>query len=1259
MRPPPTEPLPDLPSRRSGEVASSRGSSSGERPFTALSGSSFAQRMSVDSSRRSSTWSNASGVDLKSEVDDTEAEDATYEQVMPRRVEEEAAAQAIDVNETTKRKSQQSADAAGEDEETELQSSRPLSFISNADTEMGPGVATAAGEGEGNVEEPAQGGFVKSTTIDAIGRRLSKSSNASFVALYQRSSVSDVERSSFEAGSTGNTAPSTPTHTSFSPSTLQTPSISIDEVDSDATISEGETGNRDDDADTPRKKRRQKSHSSRSMGFDEQRAMLPSVRKSSAKLVPPRPDQAPEPPEKDPFAFYSFSPDLPPFVPQGLKPMDLTGRGTWASIAARSGITSPPSVSRSTSFSTISPSTSGDSCFSQSQGPVSMKKLAAETRARQKDAKEYQQRQASLLSAKSWLPTDIHAHAIEHGADYAASLQPFGHGEHHGRASQQSLHSMGSTSHLSAMSFNSHHSVGVAFDFNARAYPALSRTASIGSQYGHMSEASVGSEPMRPVKQYREFSQQTTPPASPEPSESGLHGRSEAGVGADADPEDPSADVELAKVGGGVGSDARRARRHLHVMKKQNSALSHLSRSAWGSDDDDEDERRAHTPTQATPSRRLTRLRSPAANDTLDDGEWPALKIRTPRLTSRRSNIGTNPYASSSSFRNSTLSLDGGNGSDSTLGQQTISRGRLSMGGYVQDESSRDDSDADDDDDDSDSGESDLDITTPAQELAAQTGAFDAIVQSRGSKRKLQQAKSSPGGTARATAAQRTIAGSGRVKASIISGKASVGNGTSASPRGGFRLPKASLTRGGGAGKSVDELATEIANLAVSLSAPASPRGLSARTKAMQLSPSPSPSSRSFTTPRRLVARSDSPDLEESFRSSGVESHGEENEDDEEESLMLSELDFPAPSKARPSLQAVKRASNEAAAKQSPSAKSTFSSPFDTPSTVATSSDGWSSLPRFRDSATSVATSVYHQRDSIQTKHESGSASKYASLDTPLAEEVVEDEDKEESGNATDGAAGPRLSTATDRSLTETEVDEAKTPPDFGKLPLIDEEIKHPRSSSHGHDFEHHEEEDVNGVRVEHGIALIAPPPDPSASPSFNRGWNGGDDNEVPQASPRPRAAVPRSSLPTPSSRGAAKGLKSPTPVRRPSDSRGTPSPISPRLSGIRPPASSALLSAQARSLGTSSPTTTSSSPVLSPTTPKASPLSLGAPITLKKSPMPSPRTGLARPTPVKRVSSGIPPPSPVTAPRGSSGGGTAIPRPPSALPVSAGRGTK
>ncbi|PWN28933.1 hypothetical protein BDZ90DRAFT_134734 [Jaminaea rosea] len=1269
VRPPPNEPLPDLPR----PSTSSRGGSSGDRPFTSLSGSSAVMRASVDSSRRSSTWSSPEWSEARSEAeDDTEAEENAFGQAgqsLPS-MEEEAGPQGNHTNHS-KGKARSS---HGTPSDIEGQAHQRRSYVSDAETETGPGWEDSTYENEHRNAIQGHGGQPR-TTIDALAQRLSRASensNTSFVALYQRNAESDVEGSTSGYQSEQHEPPATPTTRSSHLSTIHssavgTPSISIDEVDSDATISDGGSGNTHD-ADTPRKKRRQKSRPTRSMGFDEQRAMLPSVRKSSTKPFAPRPDQAPEPPEKDPFAFYSFSPDLPPFVPQGLSPMDLTGRGTWASIAARSGITSPPaSISRSTSFSTVSPSI--DSRFSS--GPVSMKKLAAETRAKQADAKEYQQRQASLLSAKSWLPMDIHAHAIEHGPDYAASLQSMGHS--HGRASQQSLHSMGSTSHLSMLS-PTHDSVGVAFDFNRHAQAALGRSVSIGSHLGHMSEASVGSDSLRSVKQYREFSQQTTPPASPPPEERALAGRSEAGVGA-GDGDNGIAAGEAAETGG-VGSDAHRARRHFHLLKKQNSALSNISRSAWETDDDgDDDGARSHTPTQlSTPIRRRTsRLRSGLHDDEdLDDGAWPPMKMRTPRLTSRRSNIGTNPYASST-FRNSTLSLDGdanqgGNASDSTLGRR--GKARFSTGGYARDDSSENDSDgiAEEDDDD-DSGESDLDITTPAQELADQTGAFDAIVQSRGSKRKLQQSKANTTGLAKATSSPRTIAGSGRVKASINSGRAA--NDSVA-----FKVPKASLATN--KGKSFDDLATEIASLAVSLSSASSPRSADlVNGKAKALHPSLSKNTTIPSTPRRLVARAESPDLEESFRS-----EAEAADEDEEESLMLSELDFPAPSKARPSLQAIKRASNESAAvasgaaaaaaanvipspdtKSSPLAKVSSpdvkSSPFDTPST-AVSSD-WSSLPRGRDSATSVATTVDNYRDSMpMTKH--------ASQEMKLADIGEKEEMSALSDQAAPSSqpgaieASTRLSTATDRSLTETEVDEAKTPPEFARLSLIDEEAK-PRSSSFAsaQNEQHHEHHQDNameildgsedGVRVEHGIALIAPPPVPSPQPqrSFAQ----------PAPSPRPRpAAAPRSSLPTPS-RGSAKGLKSPTTVRRPSDPAGAVAPPSringtpatPRTSGFRPPASTQ------HSMGSSS--STASSAITAPAIAPSTPTSKGVSMTLK-SPT-SPRTGIARPsvaTSLKKGGSGIVSSPAVRSPTTPKTTTSALPRP-SALPVAAGRAAK
>ncbi|PWN21998.1 hypothetical protein BCV69DRAFT_161842 [Microstroma glucosiphilum] len=617
-----------------------------------------------------------------------------------------------------------------------------------------------------------------------------------------------------------------------------------EDVDSDDTIS-----GIDVSGDGPRRKmqrRRGKSTSRTSFDYDAQRASAPSLRKGKgmqartasgghrAGLAPPSTPPATNGEEGNPFAFYAFSPDLPPFVPQGLRPLDLTGRGTWTSIAARAGaMTSPGSAALSRASSYASTVTAGQrsSYTSQNNSPVSMRQLAAEARLKQQQADEYRDQQAALLAGKSWKPFDIIAHATEHGLSSASS------------SATPSLYSNSGApdasprSHLSALS--------APFP-NGLAPPILSSSEGIAyhfDPYAHLrrdshakTEASVGMDDdedfasfiakRKSVKQYREFSQQTSPPPSPGPSRNGV--LAEAGVGTDAE-----GDVPAELDAGGVGTDQRRSRKSAALTNGIRDIDSYYSSS--------EDEvpiesrtsaKRRSQRTSDHRRRRTTSGQSGKGRSVLiedNDMSWPK-PVRTPRLSSRRSNIFTTPVripSSAASHRSSSLSL----------------RDDASQADVHQLE-----------EEDGSSDESDLDLKTPITELAARTGAFDATVQNRGAKRKAAVEVQLPVDKTVPVAEDRPIAGTTRVMSHT-------------SPRRVVSSPvKASPMRKAERGEA--NLLQSMAALSV---APATrPVGLGRRAA-------------SFDT---ASSRSASPDLDESFAA-------DVNSDDDNVSLMLSEVDFP------------------------------------------------------------------------------------------------------------------------------------------------------------------------------------------------------------------------------------------------------------------------------------------------------------------------------------------------------------------------------
>lgn len=886
--PPPTEPLPDLPLSQASSSPTRASFSSSHYPGSIV-GSTSAPRSAFNS--RPPSQSSSSTRDRLDSRAPSRAASVRVSASHPW-VGDMSGAEDTEAKGPSHRRdySLQAILDEAEQEQTSLSLQGPSSSSLRIESVSPPsdaGTVQLYESREGQVPSRDVGSLRPRELATSSPHNAARSSNGSFVALYERPTAPGSDTADEVAGHSPNedlpprtvtVSPGTPqAETNGVFPQPQAPMISIDEVDS----SNDSAGGLDSDAeDNPRKKPRQKLRSKSQYSFDSQRAAAPSTRGNSSKpssLAASKSGAASADSagaQQDPFAFYSFSPELPPFVPQGLRPIDLTGRGTWMSIAARASsanLTMTRANSIASFHSSIADSIANTD--SSNAGPVSMRQIAAEARAKQKSAKEFTERQASLLAQKTWQPAELHALAEEQQRQGLDSPK-------------QSLRTMSSA--ISQPRSSSHTAPGIhfppyypwgpsageegiAYNFTPlSSHVNLHRALSVGSRMSQAtatSEASVGEgadivglgigrSSSGNIKQYREFSQQTTPRASPEPEEE-PHSR-EIGVGGNDKELGGSQAKRFSQLEqtGGVGSDIK-------TPRGQGKAIA--SYGAWTSADEDDDVKgsRAATPTQQPPRKNAPRRRRTTIGATKSvgasneaDETWPPLNLRTPRLTSRKSNIGTSSNASQQ--RNSTLSI-AGDRSDSTI----AAKSQLAA---VDDSSEDDDSDA--------SAESDLDLATPARDLAARTGAFDAIVQARGAKRKLKQPVHSSRILLKPGSA-RPIAGTGRL--------------FNHSPR----KPQSDSPPQNKSGdierKDVDVLAKEIETLAVSLSSP--PPAVNA---VLRVPGSLAPST---TSPRRSLPapRAESPDLEESFAVDRRDGDDHDDDDDENESLMLSEMEFPAP----------------------------------------------------------------------------------------------------------------------------------------------------------------------------------------------------------------------------------------------------------------------------------------------------------------------------------------------------------------------------
>ena len=204
-------------------------------------------------------------------------------------------------------------------------------------------------------------------------------------------------------------------------SVLSAPEVRIENADDDGSSS-SDLDLSPVEEDGPRK--RSKQNRRNGIGFEDQRAApsrKPSQRSfTPGQIVSPAHLGSGSQKKDDPYAYYEFSPSLPPFVPSGLQPKDLTGTGTWSSIVARAN----GMVSRQASISSFS-----SLATTNTTGPVSLREIAAGARAKREQAEEarrLRESQSTQFSSMTYKPFEIHRHASDQArlesASYASSL---------------------------------------------------------------------------------------------------------------------------------------------------------------------------------------------------------------------------------------------------------------------------------------------------------------------------------------------------------------------------------------------------------------------------------------------------------------------------------------------------------------------------------------------------------------------------------------------------------------------------------------------------------------------------------------------------------------------------------------------------------------------------------------------------------------------------------------------------------------------
>ncbi|SPO30979.1 uncharacterized protein UTRI_05384_B [Ustilago trichophora] len=277
----------------------------------------------------------------------------------------------------------------------------------------------------------------------------------------------------------------------------------------------------------------------------------------------------------DPYAFYEFSPSLPPFMPTGLSPRDLTGRGTWSSIVARASErmrSRQPSVASLASLATTTTST----------GPVSMRQIRATARARQRQvdaAHRAREEMSDQFAAMSYRPFAIHDHAHSFANHAGMALDR--------RTSASTIFNAGSPDDMASGRSSSMSSLGYADsiapsvgDYGSRWPVAIGADQGVGpedaaSMFGMtpfaLSRQPSASQPRE--KKYVEFSMQTSPQPSPTDSRFPISDsltvddaghRVDAGVGSDVRLSsylDPSTPTRFSLDYLGIDAPLRRRRR--------------------------------------------------------------------------------------------------------------------------------------------------------------------------------------------------------------------------------------------------------------------------------------------------------------------------------------------------------------------------------------------------------------------------------------------------------------------------------------------------------------------------------------------------------------------------------------------------------------------------------------------------------------------------------------------------------------------------
>ncbi|KAJ9474865.1 hypothetical protein PHBOTO_004747 [Pseudozyma hubeiensis] len=314
------------------------------------------------------------------------------------------------------------------------------------------------------------------------------------------------------------------------------PALRIEDPEGDE-VADSELEGEHSSDDVPRK--RSKPSRKKSLGFEDQRATLrprPSLSHHSASLAS-RPSQAfratlvtteeetgsssldsaslaPAAGDEDPYAFYEFSPSLPPFVPTGVSPRDLTGTGTWSSIVARAS----NSLCRQPSIASV------ESLATAESGPVSLREIRATAQAKQRHADaahRAREHMSDHIATLSYRPFAIHDHAASlakeagvwnaHRASvsYASAAGSPEEGGRSGRSSSMS----------SVFAASIAPSVG---DYGTRWPVAIGADQGVGPDdaaslysFHPFSLSRRPSETRPPQKVYVEFSMQTSPKQSP------------------------------------------------------------------------------------------------------------------------------------------------------------------------------------------------------------------------------------------------------------------------------------------------------------------------------------------------------------------------------------------------------------------------------------------------------------------------------------------------------------------------------------------------------------------------------------------------------------------------------------------------------------------------------------------------------------------------------------------------------------------------